>query len=97
MDDQPIMFNDFTRARRGRKVPSVLTQAECKRLFEAMGGTSRLMAELMYAAGMNITTTVRMFLYHVVIWLRRARSRVDVSALLCLSCRYLFGHRVITT
>ena len=40
----PGDFSDFTRARRGRKVPSVLTQEECKRLFETMEGTGRLMA-----------------------------------------------------
>lgn len=68
MDTQPILFDDwdpgdfsdFTRARRGRKVPSVLTQAECKRLFEAMAGTSRLMAELMYAAGLRLTELLRL-------------------------------------
>src|ERR1035437_6931580 len=56
----PGDFSDFTRARRGRKAPSVLTQAECKRLFEAMQGTSRLMAELMYAAGLRLTELLRL-------------------------------------
>jgi integron integrase len=53
-------FSDFTHARRGRKVPSVLTQAECRRLFEAMEGTSRLMAELMYAAGLRLSELLRL-------------------------------------
>ena len=56
----PGDFSDFTRARRGRKAPTVLTQAECKRLFEAMEGTSRLMAELMYAAGLRLTELLRL-------------------------------------
>jgi len=56
----PGDFSDFTHARRGRKVPSVLTQAECKRLFEAMEGTSRLMAELMYAAGLRLSELLRL-------------------------------------
>lgn len=56
----PGDFSDFTRARRGRKAPSVLTQAECKRLFEAMEGTSRLMAELMYAAGLRLSELLRL-------------------------------------
>jgi len=51
----PGDFSDLIRARRGRKVPTVLTQAECKRLFEVMDGTSRLMAELMYAAGLRLS------------------------------------------
>ena len=56
----PGDFSDFTRARRGRKAPSVLTQAECKRLFEAMEGNSRLMAELMYAAGLRLSELLRL-------------------------------------
>jgi integron integrase len=56
----PGDFSDFTRAHRGRKVPSVLTQAECKRLFEALEGTSRLMAELMYAAGLRLSELLRL-------------------------------------
>jgi len=56
----PGDFSDFTRARRGRKVPSVLTQAECKRLFEALEGTSRLMAQLMYAAGLRLSELLRL-------------------------------------
>ena len=56
----PGDFSDFTRAHRGRKVPSVLTQAECKRLFEAMEGTSRLMAELMYASGLRLAELLRL-------------------------------------
>ncbi len=56
----PGDFSDFIRARRGRKVPTVLTQAECKRLFEAMSGTSRLMAELMYAAGLRLSELLRL-------------------------------------
>ena len=56
----PGDFSDFTRARRGRKAPTVLTQAECKRLFEALEGTSRLMAELMYAAGLRLTELLRL-------------------------------------
>ena len=56
----PGNFSDFSRARRGRKVPSVLTQAECKALFDAMGGTYRLMAELMYAAGLRLSELLRL-------------------------------------
>ncbi len=56
----PGDFSDFTRAHRGRKVPSVLTQAECKRLFEAMEGTGRLMAELMYSSGLRLSELLRL-------------------------------------
>lgn len=56
----PEDFGDFSRARRGRKVPTVLSQIECKRLFDAMDGTYRLMAKLMYAAGLRLTELLRL-------------------------------------
>jgi hypothetical protein len=36
----------FQLSRRGPRVPTVLRRKECQRLFEAMAGTPRLMAEL---------------------------------------------------
>ncbi|WP_051617181.1 integron integrase [Desulfonatronovibrio hydrogenovorans] len=56
----PGDFSDFSRARRGRKIPSVLSPGECKRLFNAMDGTYRLMAELMYAAGLRLSELLRL-------------------------------------
>jgi integron integrase len=56
----PGDFSDFTRARKGRKVPTVLSQAECKRLFETMDGSYRLMTELMYASGLRLTELLRL-------------------------------------
>lgn len=48
-------FGDFTRARKVRRVPVVLTQGECHRLFGALEGVPRLMAELMYGSGLRLT------------------------------------------
>jgi integron integrase len=56
----PGDFSDFTRARRGRKAPTVLTQEECRRLFDELDGTYRLMAQLMYAAGLRLTELLRL-------------------------------------
>lgn len=56
----PGDFSDFTRARRGRKVPEVLTPEECRRLFDAMDGTYRLMAQLMYGSGLRLTELLRL-------------------------------------
>ncbi|MSR64659.1 MAG: integrase [Verrucomicrobiae bacterium] len=47
-------FSDFERARRSLRVPVVLTREECKRLFAALDGTQRLMAELMYGSGLRL-------------------------------------------
>src|SRR5438477_11513984 len=44
----------FQTSRRGPRVPTVLSRRECQRLFEAMEGTSRLMAELMYGSGLRL-------------------------------------------
>ena len=53
-------FSDFTRARSRTRVPVVLTRAECGRLFEAMEGTPRLMAELMYGGGLRLMELLRL-------------------------------------
>lgn len=60
LNRDPGDFGDFARARRGRKAPTVLTPDECRRLFEAMSGTSRLMAQLMYGAGLRLSELLRL-------------------------------------
>jgi len=57
---EPGDFGDFERARRGRRLPSVLTRAECQKLFGALEGTTRLMAELMYGSGLRLTELLRL-------------------------------------
>src|SRR6266542_4657955 len=41
-------------------MPAVLTGGECQRLFEALEGTSRLMAELMYGGGLRLSEMLRL-------------------------------------
>ncbi len=53
-------FADFERARRGRRLPSVLTRAECQLLFAALEGTARRMAELMYGSGLRLMELLRL-------------------------------------
>jgi len=48
-------FGDFHRARKVTRVPVVLTRQECRRLFAALEGVPRLMAELMYGSGLRLT------------------------------------------
>lgn len=48
-------FGNFTRARKVMRVPVVLTREECQRLFSALEGVPRLMAELMYGSGLRLT------------------------------------------
>jgi integron integrase len=53
-------FSDFVRARKRVRVPVVLTRTECERLFEALEGTSRLMAELMFGSGLRLMELLRL-------------------------------------
>ena len=57
---EPGDFGDFARPPRHRNVPSVLSREECARLFDQLEGTSRLMAELMYGAGLRLTELLRL-------------------------------------
>lgn len=60
LEKEPGDFSDFTRSRKGRKVPTVLPQEECAQLFHVMNGTYKLMAELMYAGGLRLSELLRL-------------------------------------
>ena len=47
-------FGGFTRARAVKRLPVVLSRAECQCLLGALEGTMRLMAELMYGSGLRL-------------------------------------------
>ncbi len=66
----------FKRARERRRVPMVLAREECARLFAEMSGTSRLMAELMYGAGLRLMELLRLRVHH----LDLARGQLKVFA-----------------
>jgi integron integrase len=51
---------EFARAKRPRRLPVVLTREEVVRLLDAMRGTPRLMAALMYGTGMRLMECVRL-------------------------------------
>ncbi len=50
----------FQLSQRGARIPTVLTRAECQKLFEAMEGTPRLMAELTYGSGLRLMELLRL-------------------------------------
>jgi len=56
----PGDLGDFARSPRHRNVPSVLSREECGRLFRELPGTSRLMAELTYGAGLRLSELLRL-------------------------------------
>ena len=53
-------FSDFVKARSRVRIPVVLNRAECERLFEALEGTPRLMAELMFGSGLRLSELLRL-------------------------------------
>lgn len=56
---------EFKRAWARRRMPVVLTRGECERLFAALTGTSRLMSELMYGAGLRLMELLRLRVHHM--------------------------------
>lgn len=64
----------FRRPTPRRRIPTVLTPEECSRVFAGLDGTTRLMAELMYGAGLRLLELLRLRVHHVD--LDRARLQV---------------------
>lgn len=59
--NQPLEdFDEFTRAKRPKRLPVVLTRKEVSRLLGEMSGKSRLMAALMYGTGMRLMECARL-------------------------------------
>ena len=56
---------DFKRARARQKLPVVLSPEECQRLFVQLEGTTRLMAELAYGAGLRLMELLRLRVQHL--------------------------------
>jgi integrase len=56
---------EAVRADRPVRVPVVLSRAECWQLLEALEGTSRLMAELMYGSGVRLMELLRLRVHPV--------------------------------
>lgn len=58
---QPLgEIGSFTRSRRPRKLPEVLSVAEVEQLLDAMTGTSGLMAGLLYGSGLRLMECIRL-------------------------------------
>lgn len=53
-------MNELVRARRPKRLPTVMSQAEVKRVLAAMSGTPQLMARLLYGTGMRLMECLRL-------------------------------------
>ena len=56
----PGDFSGYRPARSSKRIPVVLSQRECQALFAELTGTSRLMAHLMYGAGLRLMELLRL-------------------------------------
>lgn len=56
---------EFKRAFPKQRLPTVLTTGECAAIFAQMQGTSRLMAELAYGAGLRLMELLRLRVHHL--------------------------------
>lgn len=56
---------DFERAHPKRRLPSVLSEGECRAIFAQMDGTPRLMVELAYGAGLRLMELLRLRVHHL--------------------------------
>lgn len=56
---------NFARPAARRRVPTVLSQGECKALFAQLEGTPRLMLELAYGAGLRLMELLRLRVHHL--------------------------------
>jgi integrase len=72
---EPGDLSGYDLSRRGRRLPSVLTRQECTKLFEALTGTTRRMAELMYGSGLRLTELLRLRIKDVDLDRLRVRVR----------------------
>jgi len=57
---EPGEFGQFQRAKRTRRLPTVLTRDETQRVLAHLDGTHELMARLLYGAGLRLMECVRL-------------------------------------
>ena len=55
-----LEFIDAVRANRPRRLPVVLSQDEARRLLAELSGREKLMAQLMYGAGLRLMECLRL-------------------------------------
>ncbi len=58
---QPLEVSlDFLRAKRPKRLPTVLTRQEVQRVLDAMHGTPKLVAQLLYGSGLRLLEALRL-------------------------------------
>lgn len=80
-------LGDTVRAKRGQKLPVVLTIEEVKKLLSHMNGTNLLIAELLYGAGLRLMELARLRVHDIdfdvnTIYIRSSKGDKDRSTML---------------
>ena len=89
------------RAKRGQKLPVVLSVDEVRRLFEQMSGTSRLIAELLYGAGLRLMELARLRVQDIdfdmdTVFVRSGKGDKDRSTMLPSAVRERLKEHLIS-
>ena len=90
-----LQFVDAIRANRPRRLPVVLSQDEARRLLDELSGRDKLMAQLLYGAGLRLMECLRLRVKDVSfelgqIIVREGKGDKDrITVLPCLACEGL--------
>ena len=84
---EPGNLGDGVRAKRGVRLPVVLSVGEMKMVLEAMSGTTRLMAEILYGGGLRVMECLRLRVKDIdfensLVFVRSGKGDKDRSTLL---------------
>jgi integron integrase len=101
--EQPLEgMIDFDRAEKPKKLPVVLTSQEVQKVLAAMDGMAKLIAELLYGAGLRISECLRLrvldldFEYNQ-IQVRSGKGKKDRVTIMPQSCKKKLRHQVEKT
>jgi len=95
----PGDFSGYRPGHSGKRIPVVLSQRECQVLFAQLSGVSRLMAQLMYGAGLRLMELLRLRIQDVqfeqgIVIVRQGKGGKDRVSVLPESLRIpLLEHR----
>ena len=88
LETDPGWFDGLTRVQRKKSLPVVLSEGEVLRVLSAMSGTPRLMAQLLYGAGLRVMEWVKDFdVDRGTIVVRSGKGNKDRVTLLPKICR----------
>ncbi len=88
---EPGIFENVIRSKRPHRLPTVLTKAEVKKLLDALTGTPKLMAAILYGTGMRAMELLRLRVkdldfYRGIITIREGKGDKDRITMMPGAC-----------